>query len=153
MGTIILIIDIVKHKGLINSLRELNDRYELAKKKGDNAIESITAASRKYTPMVTLLDGNSDTDLYFTIDQLDSLMGEVEGVKKTIDNAIKSVDKMQSKSLFQSSISRRSAHAKAKFVLQRHLIVFKLCSRISRKNSSTRRAISVMRTSRASNFK
>ncbi|KAL6823178.1 hypothetical protein V8C40DRAFT_31852 [Trichoderma camerunense] len=73
VGTIILIIDIVKHKGLINSLRELNDRYELAKKKGDNAIESITAASH----------------------QLDSLMSEVQGVTDTIDNAIASVDKMQ----------------------------------------------------------
>ncbi|KAH7111485.1 hypothetical protein B0J13DRAFT_614178 [Dactylonectria estremocensis] len=73
VGTIILIIDIVKHKGLINSLRELNDRFELAKKKGENAIETITAASH----------------------QLDSLTNDIKGVTDTIDNAIKSVGKMQ----------------------------------------------------------
>ncbi|RSL59401.1 hypothetical protein CEP54_007315 [Fusarium duplospermum] len=73
LGAIILIVDLVKHKGLMNSLRELNERYELAKKKGANAVESITAASH----------------------QLDSLLAGIKGVRDTIDNAIKSVDRMQ----------------------------------------------------------
>jgi hypothetical protein len=47
IGTIILIVDIIKQKGLLNSLRELNDKYELARKKGDNEIEQITATSSK----------------------------------------------------------------------------------------------------------
>ncbi|RSL87064.1 hypothetical protein CDV31_016309 [Fusarium ambrosium] len=73
VGAVILIVNLVKHKGLMNSLRELNERFELAKKKGENAIESITAASH----------------------QLDSLLAGIKGVRDTIENAIKSVEKMQ----------------------------------------------------------
>ncbi|RSL62296.1 hypothetical protein CEP53_004836 [Fusarium sp. AF-6] len=73
VGAVILIVNLVRHKGLMNSLRELNERFELAKKKGENAIESITAASH----------------------QLDSLLAGIKGVRDTIENAIKSVEKMQ----------------------------------------------------------
>ncbi|RSL98147.1 hypothetical protein BHE90_008701 [Fusarium euwallaceae] len=73
VGAIILMVNLDKHRGLINRLGELNEMYQLAKKKGANAIESITAASH----------------------QLDSLLAGIKGVRDTIDNAIKSVGRMQ----------------------------------------------------------
>ncbi|RBR26040.1 uncharacterized protein FIESC28_01068 [Fusarium coffeatum] len=73
VGTILLIVDIIKHRGLVNSLNELNEKYQLERKKGENAIESITAASH----------------------QLDSLTSEIKGVTDTINNALQAVGKMQ----------------------------------------------------------
>lgn len=97
VGPVLLIVNLVKHKGLMNSLKELNERFELAKKQGENAIESITAASRKFPacPRIVFWTGVAKSS-FSSIDQLDSLLAGIKGVRDTIENAIKSVDKMQS---------------------------------------------------------
>ncbi|KAH6637823.1 hypothetical protein C7974DRAFT_411285 [Boeremia exigua] len=73
IGTIILIVDRVKQNGLMNTLRELNDKYVLARKQSENQIEQITATSN----------------------QLDTLFSELKGVEDTIQNAMDAVGKMQ----------------------------------------------------------
>jgi hypothetical protein len=48
IGTIILIVDRVKQQGILKSLADLNNQYELTKKQSDNQIEQVTATSRKF---------------------------------------------------------------------------------------------------------
>ncbi|KAI1280253.1 hypothetical protein F5Y07DRAFT_413359 [Xylaria sp. FL0933] len=73
VGTIIFIVDMVKHNGLLKTLRQLNDNYEAEKKKGETTEALLLATSS----------------------QIDTLDDELQSVGTTIDNAIQSVDKMQ----------------------------------------------------------
>ncbi|KAI1746480.1 hypothetical protein F4782DRAFT_536407, partial [Xylaria castorea] len=73
IGAIILIVDTVKHQGLLKTLRQLNDNYEIEKKKG----------------------ATTEAMLLSTSSQIDHLSDELEGVESTIQNAMNAVEKMQ----------------------------------------------------------
>ncbi|KAI0186881.1 hypothetical protein EV127DRAFT_410831 [Xylaria flabelliformis] len=73
IGTIILIVDTIKHQGLLKTLRQLNDNYEAEKKKGA-ATEAMLLA---------------------TSSQVDHLADELESVESTIQSAMTAVEKMQ----------------------------------------------------------
>ncbi|KAG9200134.1 hypothetical protein G6514_007612 [Epicoccum nigrum] len=73
VGPIMLGVALWRQGKLNDSLKELNDRYMLAKQKSENEIDQIVAADHQIT----------------------LLFGEIKGVDDTIANAINAVDKMQ----------------------------------------------------------